>query len=219
MVWPAFIRLSALIVKSENEEMMELEGTYSIVGNMKKIGGVYMEKNKKDMTPEFEHKMMTLLTPSLKKLIFLDGMARYQFHQEVEDYLAIEYQGQTVNEPNISDESLQSVSNITITSEKSGFVSQYKCFDDANSMIEQNSELQRYLKHVIVRDIDPKIWWPENGKLYPSLFKIFLKLSPIPATSGSSERSFSHAGNIITDKRSVILPDNVNNLVVARNSL
>lgn len=227
MVWPAFIKLSSLLTKSEDEEIMQLEGTYSIVNSMKILGEIYMEKNKNDMEPEFEHKIMTVLTPSLKKLVFLDSMERSQFYQKIEDYIANEYPSQNVDESNRCDPLSNSQTPLSnsqppvsdTTSKRDGFMNQFKCFDNSDCLENQNTELQKYLKHIVVRDVDPKIWWPENIKLYPTLFKIFLKLSPVPATSASSERSFSHAGNIITDKRSVILPDNVNNLVVARNSL
>lgn len=40
----------------------------------------------------------------------------------------------------------------------------------------------------------------EHSTVYPYLFKLFFKVSCVPATTASSERNFSTSGNIITDK-------------------
>lgn len=61
-------------------------------------------------------------------------------------------------------------------------------------------------------------WWVDHSKLFPALFKLFLRISCIPATSCPSERSFSGTSNLITDKRSRLLPDNVNALSIVSNA-
>ena len=53
-------------------------------------------------------------------------------------------------------------------------------------------------------------WWKIHKKNFPHLFKVCQKYIHIPATSVPSERMFSLAGNIITEKRSRLLPKNVN---------
>lgn len=63
-----------------------------------------------------------------------------------------------------------------------------------------------------------KGWWIKRRLIYPNLFKLFVQVSCIPASSASSERDFSLAGNIITEKRSSIQSQNVNDIIVARNS-
>lgn len=89
-------------------------------------------------------------------------------------------------------------------------------FDDVSFTSE--SEVSKYLKHPIKSRVDPVHWWIENHEMYPNLFMLFLKVSCVTATSASSERVFSTTGNIVTDKRSLILPMNVNNIVVVRSS-
>lgn len=84
---------------------------------------------------------------------------------------------------------------------------------------ETDSELRKYIKKPISGMVDVLEWWCNHRKDFPNLFRMFLKLVCVPATSASSERVFSITGNIITDKRSAILPDNVNDLMVVRNEI
>lgn len=84
----------------------------------------------------------------------------------------------------------------------------YTIDDDVQSAAEKPCELQRYLDVVVAKpsgNFNMDEWWYENRKEYPDLFKIFLK------------RDFSTAGMIVNDRRSVILPTNVENIIIARN--
>lgn len=83
------------------------------------------------------------------------------------------------------------------------------------------SELNKYLDLKITNDspFDLCRWWLDNKSNFPSLFKIFLRYSFVPASSSVVEAEFSYTGLVITDKRSRISPDNVNELMVARNNL
>lgn len=76
-----------------------------------------------------------------------------------------------------------------------------------------------YINYRIRAEVNPNDWWQEHSDRFPRLFKLFKKLSTIPATSASSERDFSHAGNIITDKRSMLLPKSVDDLIMAKSVL
>lgn len=57
------------------------------------------------------------------------------------------------------------------------------------------------------------IFWAQNEKQYPRLAKLAKKFLSAPATSVSSERMFSTSGAICSDKRSRLLPDNLEKLV------
>ncbi|CAM4851169.1 unnamed protein product [Rotaria magnacalcarata] len=48
---------------------------------------------------------------------------------------------------------------------------------------------------------------------YPALSKIAARIFSVPASSAAVEREFSLAGNIITQKRSKLSPDVVNDMV------
>jgi len=56
-------------------------------------------------------------------------------------------------------------------------------------------------------------WWEANERNYPRLASLAKEILAIPATSVPTERTFSDAGNIITAKRSRLLPENVDMLV------
>lgn len=56
-------------------------------------------------------------------------------------------------------------------------------------------------------------WWFAHRQVYPVLFKIACVYLAVPASSGSSERVFSTAGNIVTRKRNRLCSEAVNNLV------
>lgn len=61
-------------------------------------------------------------------------------------------------------------------------------------------------------------WWESRQEKYPQLFQLFLKFAFIPATSSMVESEFSYSGLVITDRRNRIKPENVNDIMIARNS-
>ncbi|CAM9600520.1 unnamed protein product, partial [Sphacelaria rigidula] len=55
--------------------------------------------------------------------------------------------------------------------------------------------------------------WFEKRLVFPVLYKVACIYFAVPALSGSSERVFSAAGNIVTKKRNKLGPEAVHNLV------
>lgn len=207
LVWTNFIRLKEALVASNTDKDNEMNGVYSITSEMKKLGRAYMEANKKDMEPTFEHKSMTFLTPSYKKLVFVNYSDRFNLHIEIENY---------IGQNSIENEFQNEIPTNTVDTVNTFGTNKFMSFDTDDEM---GSEFERYLRHPIKSDVDSVAWWMENSTLYPKLYKMFKELSCIPASSASAERDFSLAGNIITDKRSMLLPENVNDLIVSRNVL
>jgi len=75
-------------------------------------------------------------------------------------------------------------------------------------------QLQNYLAEPQLRfDLDALEWWKTRAMKYPLMVVLAVKYLGIPATSVSSERCFSTAGNIVTAKRSCLAPETVNMLV------
>ncbi|XP_061725455.1 E3 SUMO-protein ligase ZBED1-like [Cydia pomonella] len=75
-------------------------------------------------------------------------------------------------------------------------------------------QFNTYLAEPQIRfDMDPFQWWKLRAVRYPAVADIAKNYLCIPATSASSERTFSTAGNIVTAKRSCLLPKNVSLLV------
>ena len=56
-------------------------------------------------------------------------------------------------------------------------------------------------------------WWCKNENIFPLLSKVARFIHAIPATSTPSERMFSQAGNIITEKRSSLKPSKIDSLL------
>uniref|UniRef100_A0A1X7VX41 HAT C-terminal dimerisation domain-containing protein n=1 Tax=Amphimedon queenslandica TaxID=400682 RepID=A0A1X7VX41_AMPQE len=84
------------------------------------------------------------------------------------------------------------------------------------------SEVRRYMyndEDMLEYDGDPMEWWSIHKSHYPTLCKLVRKLWCVPATSVRSEELFSTAGNVLTDKRSRLLPDNLDKLVFLSNNL
>lgn len=62
-------------------------------------------------------------------------------------------------------------------------------------------------------------WWRANKTKYPTLYLLFKQYSFTPASSSAVESEFSYTGLVITDRRSRLLPQNVSDIMVARNDI
>lgn len=75
-------------------------------------------------------------------------------------------------------------------------------------------EFNQYIKcDVIERKADVLEWWLEHRVDFPNLAILARKYLAIPATEASSERLFSAAGNVLTDRRSKMSSDSLEQLV------
>lgn len=64
------------------------------------------------------------------------------------------------------------------------------------------NEFEQYIYEIqINHNLDPCTWWKEHETIYPTIAKVAKNILCIPASSASSERVFSTAGNIVTSKR------------------
>ena len=72
-------------------------------------------------------------------------------------------------------------------------------------------ELDQYLSHPLL-DVEESAldWWKIEAVRYPTVAKLALCLS---ATSVTAECMCSCAGNIVTDRRTCLMPEKVDNLV------
>ena len=61
-------------------------------------------------------------------------------------------------------------------------------------------------------EANPLDWWRSRSSVYPNLSKTVRYYLCVQATSVPSERAFSLTGNVITKKRTRLLPENVNML-------
>ncbi|CAH0695736.1 unnamed protein product [Spodoptera exigua] len=83
-------------------------------------------------------------------------------------------------------------------------------FDEQVEIIMKNTnptaggiiEVDKYLEEPLLpRSQDPAKWWFSKKDAYPRLYKLFLRRLCIVATSVPSERTFSKAGQVLTERR------------------
>lgn len=89
-------------------------------------------------------------------------------------------------------------------------------FERSASLLDQQNikELESYLQQpTLPRNEDPLLWWNSHKRKFPTLARIARKFLAIPAYSTPSERVFSTAENIVSTKRSSLLPENANVLI------
>ncbi|CAI6369807.1 unnamed protein product [Macrosiphum euphorbiae] len=86
--------------------------------------------------------------------------------------------------------------------------------DEVHDINDASTQYHSYLTEPqLIYDFDPFGWWKSHEKKYPLIAELAKKYLSIPATSVSSERCFSTAGNVVTSKRNCLAPENVNMLV------
>lgn len=56
-------------------------------------------------------------------------------------------------------------------------------------------------------------WWRENEKNFPHVARVARRLLSVPASSASSERSFSAAGLTLSQRRAALDPDTVDDIL------
>ena len=85
----------------------------------------------------------------------------------------------------------------------------------------EKSELDMYLEDEsrIDYDMNPLSYWNANKSSYPSLARIAKRILAIPATNTTVERLFSHSGNTITNRRTRLDADKVNNLLFIKQNI
>ncbi|XP_072140743.1 E3 SUMO-protein ligase ZBED1-like [Dermacentor andersoni] len=87
-------------------------------------------------------------------------------------------------------------------------------FNEQPRVSDPSAQFDAYLSEPqLGHNMDALKWWKDNEPKFPLVAELAKKYMCIPASSASSERVFSTAGNIITAKRSCLLPENVSSLV------
>ncbi|GES74175.1 zinc finger BED domain-containing protein 1-like [Rhizophagus clarus] len=86
-----------------------------------------------------------------------------------------------------------------------------------------DNELTQYLDNFCTPQASPDTdifkWWIDNREKFPTLFKVARKYLGILATSVSSERLFSDAGNQITSERNRLKAETVNEILFLKRNM
>lgn len=168
-------------------------------------------------TPSIEKLLSALLDPRCKKLEDIDTSIRLDVENKLRElYKELE----TEKEDQIQDDNDNVNNNSNITVNLFYVPSLLKSLDEEDVA---QDEVQEYLDlPQIGINNDPLVWWKLHSKKFPILSELSKIYLGIPATSTPSERLFSDAGNLLTNKRTRILPElfkrmiflkrNINNL-------
>ena len=96
-------------------------------------------------------------------------------------------------------------------------------FDDAfdDDSITYDSELDSYLALKINTQSpsDILLWWKNNAQQFPGLAILAQNTLGVMATSAASERNFSLAGHVVSQRRTMLNPTSVNNILFMNSAL
>jgi hypothetical protein len=153
-----------------------------------------------------EHKIALFLHPTFHQLRMLDNKEKRQIHAavtaELEDITFVDNE-----DPQPPPAKKQ---------KKSSDSDNYSEWADvANGTGGQKDELQEYIDGTFTckKEGDVLQWWQQHEAEFPALAILAKKYHAIPASSASSERSFSAAGMLVNKRRSCIGTDNVDDLL------
>lgn len=167
---------------------------------MKKVGSDYI--NKEFVLHDY-HKVATFLNPHFKSLKFASESEIKSTIEIVSGFVGI-----FADRPNVSMNTSNATNDTSANSSPSPLLD---WIDD-----EERSEIDEYLHYKVPRNeqIDLFSWWIERKNIFPNLSKIGIFIHSVPGGSTASERKFSVAGNILTDKRSNLDPAQVERLMI-----
>ncbi|CAF1124545.1 unnamed protein product [Didymodactylos carnosus] len=91
-------------------------------------------------------------------------------------------------------------------------------FDTINLNSVPKDEFHLYIESTVTFGKDETVldYWKKNETVYPTISKIAKRILAIPATDTSAERLFSQSGNTVTNRRTRLGTDKVNQLMFLR---
>lgn len=209
MVWPIFETLKSVL---EEDVIAADHDILKIVEDMKVAGMKYFTTRYDDFKPTMKHKIGTVLNPNFKHIPQTTELERKNTYAKIAEYIS-----EPVDE---SSQTLVTVSTAQNLTKINPFFRSFYRVDEADTNTPKPSELDLYLQdRVTMQDTNITKWWNEHRKEFPKLFRLFAKISCIPASSASAEGVFSRTGLVVNDRRSLILPKNVNNIILSRNQI
>lgn len=215
-VWPTFMQmnehLSVSIYIDDDEDL-----DFRIIEDMKSLGRAYVSNFFSDIVPNDEQRMAVVLHPKMKKLRKMDINDRENAYNLIDNILRAETQ-QASSSQQIDTQTHTHTDTQSSQTRNSMTLEDFLDSDGGEIVSNYSPELARYLDEKIREKIeDVRDWWFKNRNRYPMLFKLYLRISAIPASSAPAERTFSIAGAVITDRRSSLLPKSVSNIMMCRN--
>ena len=203
LVWPTLCLFKGRLLKEE-------EGDTELTKDINRRIVTYLfDKYTSDQRCENFMKVSTYLDPGFKS----------QYDNKRNEVLL---QMELVNPPCDNNEQTEAV-----VAEADGTSSNKRKLSDFFSTPQAHDHETDTRKHVFEVELDmyvlsPQVenkginvltWWRDNQVIYPNLCRVARKYVCVPATSVPSERVFSSAGLIVSDRRACLKPEKVNQLV------
>lgn len=218
--WPALLEMKRTLATNRCD--------HEYVKAMKKAGLDYIEKleNSGSLKVSIRHKIAVFLHPQMKSLAFASTDDKKEIHAHIKDIIAITRASslhESANEPPTASTSA---------------VSLFQSYFDNNNENDDDSEFERYVvikvkvaknfhRNEVFRNkysffskfqaqkdkkFDLLDWWFSHRKIFPALFTLFMRNCCVPASSASSERAFSLAGNVMTARRNRLSADHLRDI-------
>lgn len=148
------------------------------------------------------HRIATFLNPNYKCLRFASEILYDMTVSDVREMLSEITTPVAVTQ----NRRLSSSTDSTVESAMSNYCTQFVEMDEVDKYIR--------LTHLPDLGVDLPAWWSVREKDFPKLSKLAISIHAIPASSASSERAFSLSGAVITEKRTQLKPDAVENILL-----
>ncbi|CAF5020772.1 unnamed protein product, partial [Rotaria sp. Silwood1] len=166
-----------------------------------------------------KHLAAAVLHPLYRRLTFASTYSKTIAHsyirQQIDEILRLNSQEQvTSSEP--SKKNHKSMEDQFADPDDVGGIDS---IDMVLTTIVKNDELDKYLRmniEDIYKQSNPLSFWKHHQHKFPRLSLLARRLFSIPVTSAAVERSFSAAGLAVTERRSSLNPDTVNDILFVR---
>ena len=198
--------------------------------NLKVMGEAMMDKfNKYWDEPNNVMVIATILDPRYK-LRYINWCFKkiYDHEKAMDEYKLVEeelgklYDTYDMHHRHEKADSYRANTSSTIDDTSSSLpssASEFTSFLSASSLETSKNELGKYLdeenESLLNKSFDVLLWWKLNAHRYPVIAKMANNFLSIPATSVSSESTFSTGGRVLDDYRSSLKPAMVEALVCA----
>lgn len=163
----------------------------------------------------------TILDPRFKKIPFSDSSNIKAIEERLLSVLRSKYSNNgpdtSLPQPEVSQEPRVGKKTLwKIFDTKAGKTAQVT----SNPTTEVHIELWRYFEEPrISRCEDPLSWWEKKSAIFPNLSEIARKILSVPASSVPSQRLFSKAGELISQRRSTLKDENVNMILLLNKNM
>ena len=215
-VYAVVMNLLTWVMKPKDED------TY-FIRNMKIFFSEYLEERLSDERIRWAMEVSAVVDPRMKDLPFVTEESRKKAYKSVKGELDRSMNKDTVgNEMSDECDDIEIIEDNTVSNSAARdrrleilFGSKsFGCYGTKPKLpktkITSKVALNSYLaEDSISLSEDPLAWWRENESKHPEMAKIARFFLGIPATSVSSERAFSTAGLITTEKRNRLKPKTV----------